>query len=100
MTDELRPRAFRYVGESRYVDGVPFGHTLETGDCYVSAWALWPGDIDLLAEIERLRPDSDPHTETLYEGRLDQMPSGSMLCDIGRNRATRVRVVRVKTEES
>lgn len=68
MTDELRPRAFRYVGESRYVDGVPFGHTLETGDCYVSAWALWPGDIDLLAEIERLRPDSDPHTETLWEG--------------------------------
>lgn len=48
-------RAFEYVGETCWVDGVPFGHEMRTGDCYVSAGPLWDGDIDLLAEVESLR---------------------------------------------
>jgi len=48
----MADRAFKYVGERRYVDGIPFGSWMETGDCYVSGRPRWEGDIDLLAEVD------------------------------------------------
>lgn len=40
-------RAFKHVGEREYVEGIPFGSWMETGDVYVSDGPLGEGDIEL-----------------------------------------------------
>lgn len=57
MGDSNQPQpsvagAYRNVGERRWVEGIPFGYWLETGDCYISTGPLREGDTDLLAEID------------------------------------------------
>lgn len=56
MTTDRRP--YRHVGEPVHIDGVPFGATYNDGDFYVASGPFSPGDIDLLAEIERLTSHS------------------------------------------
>lgn len=45
-------RAFKYVGERRFVEGVPFGEWVEPGDMYISDQPLWPDDIELVEPAE------------------------------------------------